>query len=117
MNTIQVNYDKMSLDLIFEGIKHNFNLKDGDAGEFWHGFQHKEKEFDLNFHINDDNETYASIYSTKEDDEGFIVMDDEEATIDSKNIKETGNKDKYLSYWWYEDLKNEICRENQIQQP
>ena len=111
MNKIEVDYDKMILNLFFQGVKHTFDLKQGDAGEFWHGFQHKNEEWDLNFYINSDGITVANIYSTIEDEEGFVSIDTEGFTINNVNIKEQGDKEKYLSYWWYDELKEEICKE------
>ena len=108
-NSIKVNYDLMLLTLMFEGVVHEFDLKKGDAGEFWHGFQHKGLEFDLNFHINDDNLASASVYGTELDDFGeWHCNTSDETYIDTKDVEEVGDKDKYLSYWWYKDLRDDI---------
>jgi hypothetical protein len=108
-NTITVNYDTMILILIFNSVKHTFDLKNGDAGEFWYGFEHNGEPMDLNFHINDDGIASASVYGTEINDEGFVTTNTSDETyIENKDVTEIGDRDYYLTYWWYDDLAKKV---------
>mgnify|MGYP000893293983 CR=1 FL=1 len=42
MNHFKLNYDNKILELNFEGEVFNFDLNDGDVGDFWHSFTTKD---------------------------------------------------------------------------
>lgn len=95
---IEVNYDTGSLVLIYEGVIHLFKLKDGDVGEFWHGFQHKGEELDFNFHINDDGIAFGSVYGTTQDEKtGHYSINTSDETYIGE-VKELGDREKYLNW-------------------
>jgi len=112
MNTITVNYDTMILLLSFENVEHTFDLRDGDASDFWHSFEHKGKDYDINFFINDDNIAGASVYGTDEVNELTVIDTSDETYID--NVNESGDKERYKTYWWYNDLKNKLATGSRI---
>jgi len=45
-----INYDKSKLTIFADSEAYEFNLRDGDVGEFWNSFEHDGKVFDVNMH-------------------------------------------------------------------
>lgn len=96
-NRIEVNYMTGLLLLIFENVVHEFDLKDGDVGEFWHGFEHNGESKDLNFHVNDDLIASASVYGTTKNDDGTVSCNtNDETYIENKFVREVGNVKEYM---------------------
>jgi len=61
MNHFKLNYDNKILELNFEGEVFNFDLNDGDVGDFWHSFTTKDGVLkDINLYQESEKET-ASI--------------------------------------------------------
>lgn len=103
MNKVTIEYDKMTLLLTFEGVEHSFDLEEGDAGDYWYGFQHHGLEKDLNFWTGECEGEYqigVSIYGVvKQEDGNFTINTNDEVSISLENIIEKGDKEKYLKYW------------------
>ncbi len=115
-NRIEVNYMTGLLLLIFEGIVHEFDLKKGDAGEFWHGFLHNGKHMDLNFHVNDDLIASASVYGTITNDDDTISTDTSNETyIENKNVKEVGELKYYLTWLNDDESKDELTHQQRLE--
>ena len=53
-NYAKLNYDTSQLVLFYNGLTYTFNLKDGDAQDYWNSFQLKDfKEKDINFSVDE----------------------------------------------------------------
>lgn len=50
MNTYSIDYSKKTLKLVFDNETYNFDLNEGDIGDYWNSFTHKNKLYDVNFH-------------------------------------------------------------------
>lgn len=98
MNMYVVNYDDRKLILYYEGGRYDFNLNDGDVGDFWNSFTADNQVYDINFHQED---AYSipslSVYKCgkNEFDEWEIMMSDYE-TI--PNLLYGGDSKKYFNH-------------------
>ncbi len=53
-NYAKLNYDTSQLVLFYNGLTYTFNLKDGDAEDYWNSFQLKDfTEKDINFSVDE----------------------------------------------------------------
>lgn len=81
-NKFIVDYSAKKLILHFEGAVHEFNLNDGDVGDFWHSFMKGDgEEMDINFYQESCEEKPAlSVYKLKEDVGGTLMIDTSQGT-------------------------------------
>ena len=93
-----IDYDKKSLTLFFRWQTFEFNLNEGDVGEFWYGFEtHDGEIYDVNYgeEEGEDNPS-VSVYCTILEDDGYLSIDSNNRF--DINIKETfGDKKKYFN--------------------
>lgn len=100
MNKYTVDYDKKEIILQYAGEKFNFDLNDGDIGDFWHSLKTKDGvEKDINFSQDDENEApNLSVYGLKPNEDGrdglLIDTSDEEYI---KDFTQVGNPLNYFN--------------------
>jgi hypothetical protein len=96
-NKIVVDYDKKIVDLHYEGEVFNFNLNDGDIGDFWHSFTDKNNVTkDINFSQEDaEQQPGLSIYGLKDDGSGYLSIDTSDEVYIS-NFEQVGNPENYF---------------------
>ena len=96
MDNFVLDYDKKTLQLNFEGESFNFNLNDGDVGDFWHSFTTKEGVLkDINFHqYNENEEPSIGVYGVVEVD-GELSVDTSDSIYITEHIK-VGNVLNYF---------------------
>ena len=96
MNNFVLDYDKKTLQLNFEGESFNFDLNDGDVGDFWHSFTTRDGLLkDINFHQDNENEEPSiGVYGVVEVD-GELSVD----TSDSIYITEHTKVGNALNYF------------------
>lgn len=84
MNMYVVNYDDKTLTLYYNGGRHDFDLNDGDVGDFWHSFTSDDEVYDINFHQEDAHAIPSlSVYKCgkNEFDEWEVMTSDYETII------------------------------------
>jgi len=94
-----INYEQKTLTLYFRWQTFEFDLAEGDIGEFWYGFEtHDGKVYDVNYGEEEgENNPSVVVYAT-------ILDNDGERLIDSWNcfeidIKGTiGDRKNYFKY-------------------
>lgn len=103
-----VDYENMNLQLRFDGEWYFFDLQQGDIGEFWHGFEHKGKEMDLNYFIQEDNERQAcSVYGTMIQN-GHVAIDMSSEVLVEKYF-EIASIEQYVGEGFFDEpLRNEF---------
>jgi hypothetical protein len=96
MDNFVIDYDNKALQLNFEGESFNFDLNDGDVGDFWHSFTTKDGVLkDINFHQDNENEEPSiGVYGVVEVD-GELSVD----TNDSIYISECNKFGNPLNYF------------------
>jgi hypothetical protein len=50
MNKYKIDYDKKCLYLTYDNEDYSFHLDNGDIGDYWYSFFHKDQMYDINFH-------------------------------------------------------------------
>jgi hypothetical protein len=96
-NKFVVDYDKKIVTLHFEGEVFNFDLNEGDIGDFWHSFKNKKGvERDINFYQEDVEETPSlSIYGLTDDGSGVLSINTKDE-INIPKFKQVGNPVNYF---------------------
>ena len=96
-NNYKVNYIKRKLTLNYNGEVFNFNLNDGDVGDFWHSFTTSDNVVkDINFHQESEEVVpNLAIYGVK--NVGKILEIDTSDEIIIKEFKQIGNPKKYFN--------------------
>jgi hypothetical protein len=95
-NKYTVDYDKKIVTLHFDGEIFNFNLNEGDVGDFWHSFTTKAGIIkDVNFYQEDAGEApNFSVYGVKKSKGGFLIDTSDEIYI--SNFEQVGNPVNYF---------------------
>ena len=95
-NKYTVDYDKKIVTLHFDGEIFNFNLNEGDVGDFWHSFTTKAGIIkDVNFYQEDAGEVpNFSVYGVKKSKGGFLIDTSDEIYI--SNFEQVGNPVNYF---------------------
>ena len=95
-NKYTVDYDKKIVTLHFDGEIFNFNLNEGDVGDFWHSFTTKAGIIkDVNFYREDAGEVpNFSVYGVKKSKGGFLIDTSDEIYI--SNFEQVGNPVNYF---------------------
>lgn len=93
-----INYDEKTLTLYFRWQTFVFDLREGDIGEFWYGFEtHDGEVYDVNYgeEEGEDNPS-VSVYGTIEEDGEFSIDSDNRFDIDIRGT--IGNPSAYFNY-------------------
>lgn len=97
-NHFIVNYDTRKLQLHFEGEPFNFNLDDGDTGEFWNSFKMRGgTEMDINFSLEEGYPPQVCVYGLEEDEEGKLMINMSDETVITSH-QAIGEPSDYLDY-------------------
>ena len=101
-NYAVINYDEKTLTLYFRWQTFEFDLTEGDIGEFWYGFEtHDGEVYDVNYGEEEgEDNPYVSVYGTIEEDGEFSIDSDNRFDIDIKGF--IGNRENYFNYKQYE---------------
>ena len=93
-NYFIVDYDNYKLYLKYNDEMHQWDLTEGDVGDFWHSFKDKHGvERDINFFV-DDYDQIPSLLIYELDDDGYIDTSDyEEISL----LETDGDIDNYFS--------------------
>lgn len=68
-----INYNEQKLTFHYNGGVYQFNLRDGDIGDYWNSFVHNGETLDINYHQEDMSQTPTlSVYHL--DSDGYIDM-------------------------------------------
>lgn len=96
-NKFVVDYDKKIVTLHYEGEIFEFDLNEGDVGEFWHSFKDKNGvEKDINFSQESAEELPGlSIYGLKDDGSGQMLINTSDEVYIS-NFEQVGNPENYF---------------------
>jgi len=97
-NKFVVDYDKKIVTLHYRGEAFEFDLNEGDVGDFWSTFTDSKNVIrDINFHQEDANESAnLSVYPVN-DEGGELVVDTSEATAEHLSSTELiGNPANYF---------------------
>lgn len=96
-NKFVVDYDKKIVTLHYEGEVFEFDLTEGDVGDFWHSFTDKNNiERDINFSQESEEELPGlSIYGLEDDGTGqFLINTSDETYIST--FEQIGNPENYF---------------------
>jgi hypothetical protein len=91
----------MELTLWFKGDMFNFDLTEGDIGDFWHGFECDGEVFDVNYYTDSYEDTLVnvvSVYGTKVDSDGYTLIDTDNS-YEVEILDTIGNLNNYLNYY------------------
>jgi len=103
-NIFTVDYDARVVDIVFKGEAFQFDLTEGDVGDFWSGFVMKDgSEWDINYHQEDETcEPVVAVYPARwiGDENGSYEIDTNHETLldcidiqgDSKDYFNNQNK-------------------------
>lgn len=96
-NKFVVDYDKKIVTLHYEGEVFEFDLNEGDVGDFWHSFKDKHGvERDINFSQEDENQYPGiSVYGLKDDGNGQMLINTSDEVYIS-NFEQIGNQENYF---------------------
>lgn len=105
MNNFILDYDKKTLELHYKGEKFNFDLNEGDVGDFWDSFYINGEVVDVNFYQEDENcEPSVGVYEV-------YVRDGEFFTGDSLDfIKECETKGDYNNYFYPNSNSGKVAK-------
>jgi hypothetical protein len=97
-NSYVVNYDKKTLTINFEGETFNFDLNDGDIGDFWHTFTTKDGVIkDVNYCQDDETEQpNLSLYGVKANVKTKEFLIDTSDEIYVEKYTQVGNQYSYF---------------------
>ncbi len=94
-----INYDEKTLTLFFRWQTFEFDLTQGDIGEFWHGFEtHDGEVYDVNFGQESAKDIPGiSVYGTLVEDDGNLSIDsNNRVDVDIKEL--IGDANNYFKY-------------------
>jgi hypothetical protein len=94
-----INYNEKTITLYFRWQTFEFDLTQGDIGEFWYGFQtHDGEWYDVNFNEEEgESNPSVSVYGTIVEEDGeFSIDSDNRFDIDIKGF--IGNANNYFNY-------------------
>lgn len=96
-NKFIVDYSTEHLYLFFLGSDYHFDLRQGDAGDYWNSFDHEGKGYDINLYVEDeDSLPQLIVYDLKVNEEGYVETDMQNyAIIDL--CEEFGSREKYVN--------------------
>lgn len=101
INYAIINYNRMELTLWFKEEMFNFDLTEGDIGDFWHGFECNGEVFDVNYYTDSYEDTLVnvvSVYGTKVDSYGYTLIDMDNS-YEIEILDTIGNLNNYLNYY------------------
>lgn len=95
-NTFTVDYTKKELDIVWKGEKFNFDLNEGDVGDFWNSFKLSDgTQMDISFYQSEaDQEPSVMIYGVKMVDGKLLIDTDDNYDID--DYKTIGDASTYI---------------------
>lgn len=98
MNKFVVNCTTLKLSMLFNDQEYEFDLKEGDVGDFWHSFTDiNGVERDINFYWESEDEIPSlTVYDLKEQGD-FMVVDMAKSTPVDDGFLILGNSQDYFN--------------------
>jgi hypothetical protein len=114
-DTFGINYTDKKLLIVFNDETHHFDLTQGDAPDFWHGFESNDgRHWDVNFYQEDETcDPSCCVYQAKLEEDGNYEIDTSD-WWELELVGRYGTAKEYFEAWYADSIVTKPLQEGDL---